>query len=145
MKIVAQRVTQASVSVDNKTISTIDKGLVLLVGIEKGDTLDDISTVAAKICRLRIFEDENGKMNLDINQVEGKILSVSQFTLAGCLNKGNRPGFDNAADPVVAEKLWEAFNDVILGKGIVVEKGKFGAKMDVKICNDGPVTFVVST
>lgn len=143
MRIVLQRVKEASVSVGGEKKASIGKGLVLFVGIGKEDTVETAERMAGKISRLRVFEDEKGKMNLDIKEVYGEILSVSQFTLLGNTSKGNRPGFDSAADPEPAKKLWEQFNNDIIKRGISLKKGAFGACMDVKIVNDGPVTFVI--
>jgi len=143
MKIVLQRVKQSSIDVNGKKIAFIGKGFLVLVGIEKGDTITTIEEAARKISKLRIFEDDNGKMNLDIRQASGAILSVSQFTLLGDASKGNRPGFDSAEIPEKAEELWNKFNDAIEGLGIPLKKGVFGAHMEVNIINDGPVTFIL--
>ena len=142
---VLQRVKEASVRVDDRVIASIGTGLLLLVGIEKGDTGIIAERIAGKISRLRVFADLNGKMNLDIRQVEGEVLSVSQFTLAGDISKGNRPSFDNAGTPQEAERLWRRFNDVLVNIGIAVGLGKFGAHMEVGLVGDGPVTFIVNS
>ena len=142
---VLQRVKEASVRVDDMVIASIGTGLLLLVGIEKGDTGIIAERIAGKISRLRVFADLNGKMNLDIRQVEGEVLSVSQFTLAGDISKGNRPSFDNAGTPQEAERLWRRFNDVLVDIGISVGLGKFGAQMEVGLVGDGPVTFIVNS
>ena len=142
---VLQRVKEASVRVDDMVIASIGTGLLLLVGIEKGDTEMIAERIAGKIVRLRVFADLNGKMNLDIRQVEGEVLSVSQFTLAGDISKGNRPSFDNAGTPQEAERLWRRFNDVLVDIGISVGLGKFGAQMEVGLVGDGPVTFIVNS
>ncbi len=142
---VLQRVKEASVTVDDMVIASIGMGLLLLVGIEKGDTEMIAERIAGKIVRLRVFADLNGKMNLDIRQVEGEVLSVSQFTLAGDISKGNRPSFDNAGTPQEAERLWRRFNDVLVDIGISVGLGKFGAQMEVGLVGDGPVTFIVNS
>ena len=142
---VLQRVKEASVTVDDRVIASIAKGLFLLVGIEKGDNEIIAERIAGKIARLRVFEDINGKMNLDIRQVAGEVLSVSQFTLAGDISKGNRPGFDNAETSQEAKKLWRRFNDVLVDIGISVGFGEFGAHMEVGMVGDGPVTFIVSS
>ena len=142
---VLQRVKEASVRVDDMVIASIGMGLLLLVGIEKGDTEMIAERIAGKIVRLRVFADLNGKMNLDIRQVAGEVLSVSQFTLAGDISKGNRPGFDNAGTPQEAERLWRRFNDVLVNIGIAVGLGKFGAHMEVGLVGDGPVTFIVNS
>ncbi|HET7616214.1 MAG TPA: D-aminoacyl-tRNA deacylase, partial [Bacillales bacterium] len=132
MKVVVQRAKRASVEVEGETVGKIDGGgLMLLVGIKKRDSGDDIQYVADKIANLRIFEDEAGKMNLSLLDVGGEVLSVSQFTLYGDTRKGRRPSFVNAAKPEEAEILYEKFNQALREKGIVVETGKFGAMMDV--------------
>lgn len=145
MRVVLQRVTEAAVSVDDQTIGRIDSGLLLLVGIRKGDGDADIDYVAEKIAGLRIFEDEAGKMNRSIVDVGGAILSVSQFTLYGDTTHGRRPGFTEAARPEQAEPLYEAFNARLREKGLEVATGKFGAHMSVSLVNDGPVTLIVES
>ena len=145
MRVVLQRAKTASVDVNGKEIASIKKGLLLLVGIGKNDTDGSIEHAARKICRLRVFGDAEGKMNLDIKQVEGEILSVSQFTLLGDISKGNRPGFENAGAPEVAEGRWKYFNEILRKEGIVVQEGIFGAHMNVNMVNEGPVTFVVDS
>lgn len=145
MRIVVQRVKEASVSVDGRRIAAIGKGLLLLVGIGKGDTQETVQAMAGKIVRLRVFEDEQGKMNLDVKQASGEILSVSQFTLYGNIKKGNRPGFDDAAEPGTASILWEEFNKAVETENVVVKKGEFKASMMVSLVNDGPVTFFVDS
>ena len=143
MKIVMQRVKGASVSVEGKEIASIGKGALLLAGIGKDDDPRSVLNMALKISKMRIFEDENGRMNLDLKQVKGKVLSVPQFTLFADTKKGNRPGFDDAAEPGVAETLWKKFNEFLRQEDIAVEEGAFGLHMDVKLINDGPVTFVL--
>jgi D-tyrosyl-tRNA(Tyr) deacylase len=145
MKVVLQRVKEASVSVDEKIKDTIGRGLLLLVGISKEDRSETVERMARKISKMRIFEDENGKMNLDILQVGGEVLSVPQFTLLGDTSKGNRPGFDNAADPKDAEALWKKFDNVLRQDQVPVKEGEFGAHMEVSLVNDGPVTFVLES
>lgn len=145
MKIVIQRVKSARVDVDGRKISSIGKGLLLLIGIEKGDDEAIAANMASKICKLRIFEDEQGKMNLDIKNVKGEVLSVSQFTLLGDIWSGNRPGFDEAGDPGQAKLIWGRFNCDIIKNGLVLREGVFGAKMEVSLVNDGPVTFVIDS
>ena len=140
MKVVIQRVKEAKVVVGNKTVGEIDKGLVLLVGIAKDDTLALVEQMASKVSKLRIFEDDNGKMNLDIKQVNGSILSVSQFTLYADMRKGNRPGFDQSAAPDTAKKYWMQLNEAVRSNGIEVKEGIFAAHMEVELLNDGPVT-----
>lgn len=143
MKIVLQRVKQAAVEVNKQTVGQINKGVCLLVGVEKGDTEEEALYLAHKITELRIFPDEEGKMNLSLLDILGEVLAVSQFTLAASLKKGRRPSFDNAEDPEKAENLFCFFVDAIRERGIKVETGVFGALMDVHLTNDGPVTFIL--
>lgn len=145
MKIVVQRSKEAKVTVNEKVVGKINKGLVLLVGVTHEDTEEDASYLADKIVNLRIFEDENDKMNLSLLDVGGEILSVSQFTLYGDCRKGRRPNFMEAAKPVVAEKIYEQFNSYLREKGVTVETGMFGAMMDVQLVNDGPVTLILES
>jgi D-tyrosyl-tRNA(Tyr) deacylase len=145
MRVVVQRSKKASVEVAGKTVGKIDHGLVLLVGIKHDDTLEDVQYVANKIVNLRIFEDEQEKMNRSLLDVDGAILSVSQFTLYGDTRKGRRPSFIDAAKPEKANELYEAFNNILREKGIIVETGTFGAMMDVHLTNDGPVTLIVES
>ena len=140
-----QRVSEASVTVDDKTISEIGKGLVVLLGVAKGDDDNDVSYLANKVTNLRIFDDENGKMNLSLIETDGEMLVVSQFTLLGDCRKGRRPGFEMAALPEDAERLYEKFIDDINNSGMKVRKGVFAASMIVKIFNDGPVTFILDS
>jgi D-tyrosyl-tRNA(Tyr) deacylase len=143
MKIVVQRVKEAYVTVEGQYKNSIAKGLVLLVGVGRDDTPEMARTAAQKISGLRIFEDGNGKMNLDIMQIGGEVLSVPQFTLLADTAKGNRPGFDDAASPEKAKSLWEEFNAELRRKEVSVKTGEFGARMDVSLINNGPVTFVI--
>ena len=143
MKIVLQRVKQAAVEVNNQTVGKINKGVCLLIGVEKGDTEEEALCLAHKLTELRIFPDKEGKMNLSLLDIQGEVLAVSQFTLAASLKKGRRPSFDNAEDPERAENLFRFFVDMIKEKGIKVETGVFGALMDVHLVNDGPVTFIL--
>lgn len=145
MKVLLQRSKQASVTIDGEVTGAIDKGYVLLVGITHEDTPEDVKYVAKKIAGLRIWEDEEGKMNRDLSEVGGAVLSVSQFTLYGDVNKGRRPSFIQAARPEQAEPLWEQFNEELRALGIHVETGRFGAMMDVSLINDGPVTLMVES
>ncbi|MBU8905514.1 D-aminoacyl-tRNA deacylase [Desertibacillus haloalkaliphilus] len=145
MKVVLQRAKQASVTVNGDVTGAIDHGLVLLVGITHDDSMDDVTYVADKVANLRIFEDENQKMNLSLLDVKGSVLSVSQFTLYGDCRKGRRPNFMNAAKPDVANELYEAFNQELRSKGITVETGVFGEMMDVQLTNDGPVTLIIES
>lgn len=143
MKIVLQRVKEAAVEVDGKIAGKIRRGLCLLVGVERGDTEREAESLAKKVLELRIFPDEEGKMNLSCQDIQGEILAVSQFTLAGSTKKGRRPSFDKAEEPAQAERLFNCFVDDIRREGIRVETGVFGAMMDVHLTNDGPVTFIL--
>lgn len=145
MKVVIQRSKAASVTVDGNVTGAIDKGYVLLVGITHSDTLDDVNYVAKKVAEMRLFEDDEGKMNRSILEYGGAILSVSQFTLYAETKKGRRPSFIEAARPEQAKPLWDAFNDALRGHGLQVETGIFGAMMDVSLVNDGPVTIIVES
>ena len=145
MRIVLQRVTAAAVSVNGRQTASIDKGLILFVGIAKGDTASHAEGLARKISALRVFEDDESKMNLDIKQAGGEVLSVSQFTLLGSVDKGNRPGFERAAPPDTAARIWEHFNTCLRGRGLNVKEGIFAARMAVSIENDGPVTLVLDS
>ncbi len=143
MKGLIQRVKKSSVTIEGKLFSQIDHGLLILLGVEKGDEKENAEKLAEKICKLRIFEDEQGKMNKSIIDVEGEILVVSQFTLAGDCKKGTRPSFDKAELPQKANELYEYFTEQIRHKNIPTKTGVFGAMMDVELINDGPVTFMV--
>lgn len=143
MKLVIQRVKNASVEVEEKIVGEIEKGFLVLVGIKTGDTKEQADYLVKKVCNLRIFTDENNKMNLSLKDVNGKLLIVSQFTLYGNCNDGNRPSFIEAAKPEEAIPLYEYFCNECARKGIEVEKGIFGADMKVKLLNDGPVTIVI--
>lgn len=145
MKIVIQRAHNAHVSVGEKTIGKIDQGLVLLVGVTHDDETTDINYLAQKIVNLRIFEDEDGKMNKSLKDVSGSILSISQFTLYGETKKGRRPNFMKAARPDKAEKLYHEFNETIRKMGVHVETGAFGEMMDVSFTNVGPVTLILDS
>lgn len=145
MKVVVQRAKDASVSVDQEIVGAIDYGLLLLVGITHDDTEVDLTYCADKIAGLRIFEDEDDKLNLSVKDVNGAILSISQFTLYGNVRKGRRPNFMAAAKPHHAEPLYQAFNQQLESHGLVVETGKFGAMMDVTFTNVGPVTLIVDS
>jgi len=142
MRVVVQRVSQASVEVDGREIAHIGSGLLLLVGIEKGDGEGEIAFVADKVRHLRIFPDDEGKMNLDVMETKGQILSISQFTLAARNKKGRRPDFSNAEEPVRAEALYLRFNALLSGS-VPVTTGIFGAMMDVRSVNQGPVTIII--
>ncbi len=143
MRALLQRVSGASVSVDGRLVSAIGQGIVILAGVTHGDTIENAEWLAQKISSLRIFEDNNGKMNLSIKDVEGAVLLVSQFTLYANTNKGRRPSFTGAALPDEAEPLISVFAEQIRAKGIPVETGVFGADMAVEIHNDGPVTLML--
>ena len=142
MRIVVQRCREASVSVDDKVVGKIDKGVMLLVGFTKGDTLAEITYMADKVINLRIFDDENGVMNKSLLDINGSILSVSQFTLYGDAKKGRRPSYVRALGGEEAIKLYQLFNEE-LKKKVVVEEGIFGADMKVSLVNDGPVTILL--
>ncbi|MDK4469073.1 D-aminoacyl-tRNA deacylase [Enterococcus hirae] len=145
MRAVVQRVSKASVTIDQQEVGKIDQGLVILLGIHEKDTQDDVDYLVKKIAQMRIFEDEQGKMNRSIEDVEGQILSVSQFTLFADTKKGNRPSFISAARPETAIPLYEAFNEGIRNRGITVATGQFGADMAVSLINDGPVTIIIDS
>ncbi|MFI8575157.1 D-aminoacyl-tRNA deacylase [Rossellomorea aquimaris] len=145
MRVVLQRSKEASVTVDGEVKGAIRSGVVLLVGITHEDTEEDARYVADKVVNLRIFEDEEGKMNHSLLDVEGEILSISQFTLYGDCRKGRRPNFMGAAKPDHAESVYDYFNKVLKEKGIKVETGVFGAMMDVNLTNDGPVTLIIES
>lgn len=139
-----QRVKRASVTIDNKLYSNIESGILVLFGVEKGDVKQKADRIADKISKLRIFEDENGKMNKSVTDISGEILVVSQFTLAGNCSKGTRPSFDNAEEPQKANVMYEYFIEQLKQKGLPVKTGVFGAMMDVELINDGPVTFILN-
>lgn len=141
MRVVLQKVKQASVTAGDY-FQSIDQGYCLLVGIGENTSEDDLYAVAKKIANTRIFEDEHGKMNLSINDVGGKILSISQFTLYANVKKGNRPSFTDAKSPDVAKEMYEKFNDVLRGHQLEVIPGVFGEMMDIALINDGPVTII---
>ncbi|ASI35944.1 D-tyrosyl-tRNA(Tyr) deacylase [Exiguobacterium sp. N4-1P] len=143
MRVVLQRVKEASVTVDESIIGQIDRGFLLLVGVTHEDTLDQVNWLADKIAGLRVFEDEEERMNRSLDDVDGKILSVSQFTLYGDVKKGRRPAFTEAAKPDLANELYEAFNTRLRSNGVTVETGQFGAMMDIALINDGPVTLIL--
>jgi D-aminoacyl-tRNA deacylase len=145
MRAVIQRVSSASVAVDNQIVGQIGKGLLIYLGIAKPDTQSDAEFLAEKIINLRIFADDAGKMNLSLQDISGQVLLVSNFTLQGDCRKGRRPGFDAAAEPVFAEQLYEKTANLIAGKGLTVAKGVFGAYMQVTSINDGPVTFILDS
>ena len=143
MKLVVQRVKKAEVKVDGNIIGKIDKGFLVLIGIKVGDTKEQADYLVKKLCNLRVFSDENDKMNLSIKDVKGKLLIVSQFTLYGDCSQGNRPSFIEAARPEEANPLYEYFCEQCEQNNIKVEKGIFGADMKVELINDGPVTIII--
>ena len=145
MKAVIQRVSRARVVIANREHSSIGRGILVLLGVEKGDKHEDAETLAKKIVELRIFEDEAGKMNRSVVEVQGAILAVSQFTLLGDCRKGRRPSFDDAAPPDEARRLYEEFVEKLKTTGLRVETGVFQAMMDVELINEGPVTFMLDT
>ncbi|MED4754062.1 D-aminoacyl-tRNA deacylase [Brevibacillus choshinensis] len=145
MRVVVQRTQEASVTVAGEVVGQIEHGLMLLVGITHEDGEKEVEFVADKIANLRIFEDDEGKMNHSVLETGGQILSVSQFTLYGDCRKGRRPNFMAAARPERAEPLYELFNKKLREKGLQVETGRFGAMMDVRLLNDGPVTLIVES
>lgn len=145
MKALIQRVSEASVKVAGETLSSIEQGLVVLLGVEKGDSSADVDKLLHKVSHYRIFSDADDKMNLNVQQVEGSLLIVSQFTLAADTKKGLRPGFSTAALPQIAEALYEEFVAKAKSQNISVGTGQFGADMKVALINDGPVTFWLSS
>lgn len=140
MRILVQRVNSAKVIVDNNEITHINDGLLLFVGVGKDDDVKDIDHMVKKVVNLRIFKDGHNKMNLNVKQIKGEILSVPQFTLYADTLKGNRPGFELSATPEVAKGYWEKFNNLLRENDIEVKEGIFGAYMEVELTNDGPVT-----
>lgn len=144
MKIIIQRVSEASVSVEKKVVGQIGKGLLLLVGVGPKDNQEDIAYAVRKIVNMRIFSDSDGKMNLSLNDTGGSVLSISQFTLYAETKKGNRPAFTGAANPTMARELYERFNEALLAH-VPVQTGLFGADMAVSLVNDGPVTIILDT
>ncbi|KRL09115.1 D-tyrosyl-tRNA(Tyr) deacylase [Lentilactobacillus otakiensis DSM 19908 = JCM 15040] len=142
---VLQRVKEASVSIDGTVHGRIGKGFALLVGVSDTDGDEEVEYLTHKISKLRVFEDENGKLNLDINAVNGAILSISQFTLYADTKKGNRPSFTKAGEPAHADKVYQQLNESLRQTGLDVQTGVFGADMLVNIQNDGPVTIIFDT
>ncbi|MBB6333413.1 D-tyrosyl-tRNA(Tyr) deacylase [Chryseobacterium sediminis] len=145
MKIVIQRVSEASVKVDGKIVGEIGKGLMLLVGVDENDEKTDADWLVQKVLNLRIFGDEEGKLNLSVNDISGEILCISQFTLIADYKKGNRPSFIKAAKPDKAIPLFDYFKEEITKSGLKTESGIFGADMKVSLINDGPVTIVMDS
>lgn len=142
MRVVLQRVNHAAVSIDGETVGQIQKGYLLLVGLAPEDTDEQLDWMVYKIVNLRVFEDENGKLNRALADVNGEILSISQFTLYADVKHGNRPGFSKAAKPEIAAPLYDRFNEKLRQAGVHVETGRFGADMKVELENDGPVTIL---
>ena len=145
MRVVLQRVSHASVTVEEKVIGKIQRGFLLLVGVTHDDVMEDMEYLVRKIVQMRIFEDEEGKLNRSIQDIGGEILSVSQFTLYADTKKGNRPSFSKAAPGDVALEMFEQFNGLLRDTGIPVETGQFGADMKVELLNDGPVTILLDS
>jgi D-tyrosyl-tRNA(Tyr) deacylase len=145
MRAVVQRVSSAEVRVDDKMVGRVGKGLLVYLGVGKEDTVSDIEYMADKVSGLRIFEDENGKMNLSVQDIRGEILAISQFTLYGDVRKGKRPSFSDSADPDKGEELYNQFISIIQGIGIRIDKGIFGAHMMGDYVNDGPVTILLDS
>ncbi len=145
MRAVIQRVLQAKVEVNGRQVGKIDKGLLVYLSVAKGDSEKDTEFMADKLVNLRIFADEAGKMNLSVLDVGGSILLVSNFTLHGDCRKGRRPGFDAAAEPQLAQQLYEKVVELIARQGVTVQKGTFGEHMHVNSTNDGPVTFLLDS
>jgi D-tyrosyl-tRNA(Tyr) deacylase len=145
MRAVVQRVSEASVEVEGAVVASVGRGLLVLLGVGKGDSESDLDYMVDKILNLRVFEDSNGKMNLSLLDVGGEMLVVSQFTLYGDCRKGRRPSFSDSADPAVAEPMYLRFIEKVRSRGVRVGEGVFGAVMSVRLCNDGPVTLLIDT
>lgn len=146
MRAVVQRVTQASVSIAGEMHSSISRGLLVLLGVEHEDNESDLDWLAGKIAQMRIFSDEDGKMNRNVTEISGSILVVSQFTLHASTKKGNRPSFLRAAHPSIARPMYESFCDQLAKvAGVSVSQGVFGADMQINLCNDGPVTIIIDS
>lgn len=142
---VIQRVSSSCVRVDEKIVGEIGQGLNILLGVKKGDSKEDIKKLVNKIVNLRIFQDENQKMNLSLLDIQGEALIISQFTLAGNVKKGRRPSFDSSEEPTIAKAMYEEFVEEVCNLGVKTQTGKFAAYMDVEIHNDGPVTFIIDS
>ena len=145
MRLVVQRVSQSNVKVNGKIVGAIDKGFMVLVGITNGDDESIVEKMVDKLINLRIFEDENEKLNLSLLDVKGSILSISQFTLYANCKKGRRPSFIDAAKPDISSPLYDYFNKILEERGVKVERGVFGAMMEVSLINDGPVTIILDS
>jgi D-aminoacyl-tRNA deacylase len=145
MKAVIQRVSSASVMVEGKIVGAIEQGFLVLLGVKRGDTQDDASYLARKIAKLRVFNDEAGKMNLSLEQVQGAVLAVSQFTLYADTRDGNRPGFSQAASPDDGNRLYKTFCELLRNENLEVQTGIFQTEMKVSLVNDGPVTIIIDS
>ena len=145
MRVILQNVLNANVKIDNEVVGQINRGFLLLVGFTFNDTKEVVEKIAHKITSLRVFEDENGKTNLSLKDVDGQILSVSQFTLYGSVKDGRRPSFVNALRPTEANELYEYFNEILRNDGFHVETGHFGVDMKVNLINDGPFTLIIDS
>ena len=145
MRFVIQRVNHANVKIDGEVVGNIGHGLLILFGAGQDDTEEMLPKYVDKICKMRIFEDENGKTNLSLADVSGELLIVSQFTLYADCRKGNRPSFVKAGAPAHAEQTWHGFNDALRAQGLEVKEGRFGSHMRVRLANDGPVTIILDT
>jgi D-tyrosyl-tRNA(Tyr) deacylase len=145
MKALIQRVSEAKVTVNGNLVSDIGRGLLVFLGVEKGDTEQDIEYLVKKISQLRIFEDEHQKMNLSVQDIKGEVLVISQFTLSADCRRGNRPSFDNAEEPAKAEAFYLEFAGRMSESGLNISTGKFGAHMMIHLINDGPVTIVLDS
>ncbi len=145
MRVVVQRVSKAAVDIDGKRVASIGRGALIFLGVAKEDAAEDAEYLVRKVSQLRIFADQDGKMNLAADEVGAAFLVVSQFTLYGSCRKGRRPSFDEAADPKKGEELYEAFVQCLRAQNVQVETGQFGAMMDVSLVNDGPVTFILES
>lgn len=145
MRIVIQRVSEASVSIHQEITGQINQGFMVLVGVEEADSQEDVDYLVRKTANMRIFEDEEGKMNISLKDIGGQVLSISQFTLHANTKKGNRPSFIDAAKPDHSLPLYEAYNEGLRQEGLTVETGEFGADMQVALINDGPVTIIIDS
>jgi D-aminoacyl-tRNA deacylase len=145
MKAVIQRVSSANVVVDGKTVGEIERGFLVLLGVKRGDTTDDAAYLARKIAKLRVFNDEAGKMNLSLEQIGGAVLAVSQFTLYADTRDGNRPGFSQAAAPDDGNRLYKTFCEFLCNENLEVQTGIFQTEMKVSLVNDGPVTIIIDS
>ncbi len=145
MRVVVQRVSRAEVFVDGQSVGKIKKGVLIFIGVKKSDTEEDADYLAQKVAQLRMFEDGEGKMNISVFEAGAEVLVVSQFTLYGDCRKGRRPSFDQAADPLKGEDLYNYFVAALRGQSSKVETGQFRAMMDVELVNDGPVTFILDS